>query len=328
MATLGRVRGRGPLAVVAESKLAWSPARQPVGGTRSVATQGLGICIFLCVMLFSITANAQEKIWEGTACRNRSVTLTAFLPEGEPRAAIVVCPGGSYHWHDMEAEGTKVAQWLASEGMAAYVLKYRVAGKFEFASKYRTLFRGHRHPDMIADLQRAIQLVRERYSGPVGAIGFSAGGHLVMTSAEFFDTNFLARYGIEPEVSLRPDFVAPVYPVVTLSAAPVHKRSRLGLLGEWTVFKQEMRDSLSLEKHVRPNTPPVFLLNCTDDPIVDYRNSVLLDSALTAAGVPHLYTQYVTGGHGFGADPARQNAETSQWQSAFLQWLNVLLDNE
>ena len=280
------------------------------------------ILFFLC-----ISASAQVKIWEGTACKANSVTLTEYLPQGEPRAAVVVCPGGSYHWLDVDAEGTKVGQWLAGEGIAAYVLQYRVAGKFEFAAKYRTFVRGHRYPDMIEDLQRAIQLVRERYIGPVGAMGFSAGGHLVMLSAEFYGTNFLARYGIEPEVSLRPDFVAPIYPAVTQNAPLVHKRSRLGLLGEWTVLKQEMRDSLSLEKHVKADTPPVFLLSCRDDKVVDYRNSVLLDSALTASGVPHLYTQYATGGHGFGADTAKQNEETSQWQAAFIEWLKAVLPN-
>jgi acetyl esterase/lipase len=285
-----------------------------------VAPEGFVLSILL--LLLSIPVFSQERIWEGTKCKNRSVTLTEYLPEGEPRAAIVVCPGGSYHWHDMETEGTSVAKWLASEGYAAYVLKYRVAGKFEFASKYRTIIRGHRHPDMICDIQRAIQLVRERYNGPVGAIGFSAGGHLVMSAGEYFNTNFLAKYGIEPEVSLRPDFVAPIYPVVTLSAPPVHKRSRLGLLGEWTVLKQEMRDSMSLEKHVKADTPPVFLLNCVDDPIVDYRNSELLDSALTVRQIPHLYIQYATGGHGFGANPEKQNEETKQWQALFIEWLH------
>jgi len=305
------------------------PLPQAVGGTRSEATQGLRVCVFLSLLFLSFVTSAQEKIWEGTACRDRKVTLTAYLPEGEPKAAVIVCPGGSYHWLDLETEGTKVARWLSGAGIAAYVLEYRVAGKFEFAAKYRTFVRGHRHPDMIADLQRAIQLVRERYDGPVGTMGFSAGGHLVMTAAEFFDTNFMEPYGVEPEVSLRPDFVAPIYPVVTLSALPVHKRSRLGLLGEWTVYKQDMRDSLSLEKHVRPDTPPVFLLNCMDDPVVDWRNAVLLDSALTAAGVKHQYTQYATGGHGFGADLVKQNDETKLWQSAFLKWVEaILLDYE
>ena len=279
--------------------------------------------IFLLLLLRLLPLQAQERIWDGTACHKKGVTLEAFLPEGEPRAAVIVCPGGSYHWLDFEAEGRKVGAWLASEGMAAYVLRYRVAGKFEFTAKYRVLLRGNRHPDMISDLQRAIQLVRERYRGPLGVMGFSAGGHLVMTAGEFYGTNFLERYGIEPEVSLKPDFVVSVYPVVTLSDSRyVHPRSRLGLLGEWTVLKESMRDSLSLERHVRPDGPPVFLLNCIDDPIVDYHNSVLLDSALTVSGVAHRYVQMQTGGHGFGADTSRQNEETSAWQGLFLQWLD------
>ena len=205
------------------------------------------------------------------------------------------------------------------------MLRYRVAGKFEFVAKYRSFFRGNRHPDMICDLQRAIQLIRERYQGPVGVMGFSAGGHLAMSGAEFFDTNFLARYGIEPQVSLRPDFVAPIYPVVTLrDPRYVHRRSRLGLLSEPRVKNQALMDSLSLELHVKPNTPPVFLVSCQDDPVVDYHNALLLDSALTVKHIPHRHLQFETGGHGFGADPSRQNAETSTWQQAFVEWIKLL----
>ena len=284
------------------------------------------LCI--CVLLLqSGVASAQEKIWEGTACRARQVTLTEFLPEGMPKAVVIVCPGGSYHWLDMESEGTMVARWLASEGYAAYVLRYRVAGKLEFVAKYRTLFRGNRHPDMICDLQRSIQLLRERWDLPLGVMGFSAGGHLVTSAGEFFGTNFLAAYGIEPTVSLKPDFVVPVYPVVTLrDARYVHRRSRLGLLSEPRVRNQQLRDSLSLECHVRPDMPPVFLVNCVDDPVVDYHNSVLLDSALTAQKVSHRYVQFETGGHGFGADSTRQNAETSTWQRVFVEWVEQQLN--
>jgi len=278
----------------------------------------------IALALITIAALSQEKIWDGTSCRAKQVVLTEYLPEDEPTAAIIVCPGGSYHWLDKDGEGTMVAEWLASEGYAAYVLRYRTAGKFELVAKYRSVVRGHRHPDMICDLQRAIQLLRERYDCPVGVMGFSAGGHLVMTSGEFFGTNFLARYDIEPEVSLRPDFVASIYPVVTLSDERyVHKRSRLGLLGEGSVKKQFLRDSLSLEMHVNENTPPVFLLNCVDDDVVDYHNSVLLDSALTAKHIPHHYIQFETGGHGFGADPAKMQEETTAtWQQQFIEWLH------
>lgn len=275
----------------------------------------------ILLLALALPLFAQEKIWEGTSCPNKKVSLEAFLPEGTPRAAIIVCPGGSYHWLDEYSEGICVAKWLQENGFAAYLLRYRVAGKFEFAAKYRILFRGRRHPDMICDLQRSIQLVRERFDGAVGVMGFSAGGHLVMSGGEFFGTNFLERYGITPEVSLRPDFVVPVYPVVTFTDKRyIHKRSCLGLLGEPRYRNQALRDSLSLEHHVRPDTPPVFLVNCKDDPIVEWHNSVLLDSALTLKGVAHKYLQFTGGGHGFGADPARLGPETSTWQDAFLDW--------
>ena len=280
--------------------------------------------IILAAVLLPVMAGAQIKIWDGTSCGAKQVTITEYLPEGEPRAAIIVCPGGSYHWLDSKGEGTMVAQALASEGYAAYVLRYRVAGKFEYVAKYRSVLRGNRHPDMICDLQRAIQIVRTRNTCPVGVIGFSAGGHLAVMGAEFWETNFLEKYGLKPSVALlRPDFVAAIYPVVTMSDERyVHKRSRLGLLGERYTGRQVLRDSLSMEKHAKADMPPVFVLNCEDDDVVDYHNSILLDSALSAAHVPHHYIRYTNGGHGFGANPEKQNEETSNWMPEFLTWLH------
>ena len=248
-------------------------------------------------------------------------TLTAYLPEGEPKAAVVVCPGGSYFWLDKVGEGQLVGEWLASQGIAAYVLYYHTAGVPDFITSYRLLFRGVRHPDMIADLQWAIQLVRARYDGPVGAMGFSAGGHLVMSAAEFFGTDFTkANAG----ANLRPDFVAPIYPVVSMRAPCTHKRSRIGLLGEGRTGNQVLRDSLSLELHVRPDTPPVFLLRCDDDPVVDPQNSDLLDAALTEKNILHRTVRYRKGGHGFGADKEKFTEETARWQAAFLEWIEEI----
>ena len=282
------------------------------------------VSLFICLFLASFSLEAQINIWEGTAC-HKQVLLTPFLPEGEPRAAIIICPGGSYYWHDMQSEGSMVAEWLSSNGIAAYVLEYRVAGVADFLSGYRRLFRGNRHPDMIRDLQRSIVIVRDRFSGPVGVMGFSAGGHLALCSGEFFNTSFIEGQ-CPSDMSLRPDFIAAIYPVVSLSNEEiVHKRSRRGLLGENRVGDAVMRDSLSLEKHVCPSMPPVFLLNCVDDPVVDYRNSVVLDEALSAAGVPVLYIQFENGGHGFGANPQKMTGETATWQASFLDWLSPLL---
>ncbi len=279
--------------------------------------------IILAALLLPLMAEAQIKIWDGTSCNAKQVTLTEYLPEGEPRAAIIICPGGSYHWLDQKGEGAMVAEELVKEGYIAYVLRYRVAGTLEFVSKYRSLLRGHRHPDMICDLQRAIQLVRTRYNGPVGVIGFSAGGHLALMGAELYSTNFLDKYKLKPAVSLRPDFAAAIYPVVTMSDERyVHKRSRLGILGERNTGKKALCDSLSMELHTKAGMPPVFILNCKDDDLVDYHNAVLLDSAMSANHLPHHYVQYAEGGHSFGANPDKYTEETANWLTEFISWLH------
>lgn len=145
---------------------------------------------------------------------------------------------------------------------------------------------------------RSIQLVRENAEefnvdpDKLGVMGFSAGGHLTAMSGIYFDSDLLSPLGITPTVSLKPDFIAPIYPVVTMTDRCVHKRSRRGALGEGKAISAAMKDSLSLEKHVRPDMPPTYLMNCVDDPIVKYRNSELLDSAMTAVGVTHRYVQF------------------------------------
>ena len=159
----------------------------------------------LTLVFISIAAYATEPrniihLWKGTSVDNKSVTLEVFLPENAKAyktPAMIVCPGGSYSWHDYKTEGTDVAKWLCSNGIAAFVLKYRVQGVFNFVTHARLIVPGHHHPHMLQDGQRAIQYVREHADeynidiNKVGAIGFSAGGHLVMSLAEFSSTDFL-----------------------------------------------------------------------------------------------------------------------------------------
>lgn len=260
--------------------------------------------------------------------------LYPYLADNSDGVGVIVCPGGSYFWLDEEGEGHGVARWLQSNGINAFVLLYRAAGFGAYFWAYRLVLRGNRHPDMITDAQRALQWVREHADAygvdpdKVGMMGFSAGGHLVMSAACFSGTSFLADAGVECSASLRPAFVAPIYPVVTMEGDLAHKRSRRALLGDNRQCSKEMRDSLSLEKHIPADCPPVFVVNCKDDPVVDYRNSVLLDSALTVAGVPHKYIQYEEGKHGFGASDYYGTPESRQWKNEFLNWLSKTLNNE
>ena len=282
--------------------------------------------IYLVIVLFccmQALAQAPIQIWNGTETKAKAVTLTPYLAEtNEQGIAIIVCPGGSYCWLDMETEGTDVAKWLQANGISAFALRYRVQGIMPYITHSRLLFRGHQHPDAINDLQRAIVYLRE-HAGElginphhIGVMGFSAGGHLALTSSQIQND--------KTQKSNSPAFVAAIYPVVSMSHPCTHKRSRRALLGEYGKRRKKMRDSLSLEKHVPKDCPPVFLVNCKDDPVVKYRNSELLDSALTAQGIEHRYIQYRTGGHGFGASETKGSAECRAWKNEFLNWLKSL----
>ena len=277
------------------------------------------ICILLLHMLLT-AAVAQVNIWEGTSV-HQNVALTPYLPDttSSPHIAIIVCPGGSYFWHDTHAEGPHVGPWLQQNGISAFILNYRTAHVPAFLFHHRLLFRGNRYPDAQDDLRQAIRYVKAHAaeyhidSTKVGVMGFSAGGHLSMLAAEQFNQ------------ADRPAFVASIYPVVTMQEPYVHKRSRRGLLGDSRKRNQALCDQLSLERHVPADCPPVFLVNCLDDPIVDYHNALLLDSALTAKQINHRYVQFQTGGHGFGASEQEGTPECRQWKSIFLEWIKKLL---
>ena len=103
-----------------------------------------------------------------------SITVYVPPPEGASGAAVVVVPGGGHTELWMDHEGYNVAAFLADHGIAAFVLKYRLAG--EKGSRYKV------EGESLADLQRAIRMVRSRSDGwgidpaRIGVMGFSAGG--------------------------------------------------------------------------------------------------------------------------------------------------------
>lgn len=280
----------------------------------------LRIVIILFIITNYTVVYAHINIWEGTSV-HKQVELIPYLSNAQdnsPNLAVIVCPGGSYFWHDIDTEGHDVGRWLQKNGISAFVLNYRTAYVPAFITHFRLIFRGNRYPDPQDDLLQAIRYIKKHAKkfnvdiDKIGTMGFSAGGHLAMSAAELFCSE------------QRPAFVAAVYPVVTMIEPCVHKRSRRGLFGDSRTNNNGLRDKLSLERHVPLDCPPVFLVNCVDDPIVDYRNSVLLDSALTANNIEHQYIQFQTGGHGFGASDEKGTNESRRWKSYFLKWIKKL----
>ena len=278
-------------------------------------------CIFLGSFILISFAQERLKLWNDNPTKKEKWSeLTVFLPENpdDSGVSVIVCPGGSYIYLDMDNEGFAVAKYLNSKGITAYVLKYRTA------------MQNNRHPAMIQDLQRAMQIVKENAEiykinpDKVGVMGFSAGGHLAGTAAIYSDINFLDD-NYKSDIPLKPYFSAMIYPVVSMEDSICHKKSRSNLLG--TDYSPEMANMMSLEKNVREDLPPFFLMHCTGDKTVDYRNSTVLVNALTYNNIQHeflLFEESKRGGHGFGI---KANGKATGWIDVFLEWL-YSIDNE
>lgn len=273
-----------------------------------------------CLGAFSFaegTVGEKIKIWKDIDIKGKNISWMQpyFADEkSNTKAAVIVCPGGSYHHLGMGHEGHKVAEWFQSHGVNAFVLRYRVSGD------------GFSHPAMLEDIQRAIQIVRENADewnirkNAVGAIGFSAGGHLVLMAGAFGGTvNELEKLGIHTAESLKPDFVMPIYPVVSMQDDIGHAWSRKSLIGKNPA--QEKKDEFSMELRMTSDMCPVFLLTNKDDRTVLYENSVRLDEALTDAGVPHKFILNETGDHGFGMGNGKFVRETHWNEKWLLPWL-------
>ena len=272
------------------------------------------------LLVLSLSAFAQPRplhLWKGIPTMKREHKTQLYVyraPDSiNTGVCVIVCPGGSYsHLMGIRTEGYGVAKWLNKQGINAFVLRYRV-GMY-----------GYHHPAMIQDVQRAIQYVRDHATefhinpDKLGTMGFSAGGHLVTMSGAFYKENYLEPLGVKSTASLRPNFVVPVYPVVSMQDSIAHQRSRKNLLTE--EYTKEQQDKFSMELQMRPDMPPTFLVTAKDDSVVMCQNSIDLDRALTAAGVPHVFMLYDTVGHGYGLDEKRA-PEAARWRFKFVEWL-------
>ncbi|MEG2071139.1 MAG: alpha/beta hydrolase [Bacteroidales bacterium] len=277
------------------------------------------VLITLCVKQISYGQSGEVYIWKDIEQMKQYKSLLYVYEAPDSIAtgiAVIVCPGGSYsHLMGIETEGYHVAKWLNKQGITAFVLRYRVGSQ------------GYHHPAMIEDLQRSIQWIREntqRYkiaSDKLGVMGFSAGGHLVTMAGAFYRDNYLENTGIKTTVSLKPNFVVPVYPVVSMQDSLVHQRSRKNLLTHR--YTKEQQNKFSLEGQIPVDMPPTFLVTAKDDPVVKYQNSVELDKALSRNNVKHCFLLYETGGHGYGMDETIAG-ETALWRETFLTWVMEL----
>jgi endo-1,4-beta-xylanase len=217
-------------------------------------------------------------------------SITVYLPPANQAsgAAVLVCPGGGHRELWMDHEGYRVAEYLSEHGVAAFVLKYRLAR--ETGSTYT--LEGH----SLADVQRALRLIRSRASkwhldpARLGVMGFSAGGELAALAARKFDAGSASAPEAIEHASSRPAFQALIYP---------------GNGKSITVAK---------------DAPPAFLACGYDDRRDISEGLAEIYLAFKKAGVPAELHIYTGTGHGFGLR-ANNPRPSGQWLTRFYEWL-------
>lgn len=245
-------------------------------------------------------------------------TLEIYLPTARHATgqAVVIFPGGGYVGLGYDWEGTDIAKWLNTRGIAAFVLKYRLPPS-------PSLKVAHQAPLM--DAQRSVRVVRSRSAqwridpDKIGVMGFSAGGHLAATLG-----NRYAERLVEPDpldsVSARPDFLILAYPVITFQPDNGTFVSRRNLLGEEP--DPRLLDYYSNERQVHSGTPPAFLVHSGDDPVVPPAHSIQFYESLQEHGIPAELHIYPYGGHGYGLALGKGRLE--KWPELLAEWLRNL----
>ena len=203
------------------------------------------------------------------------------------RPAVIVCPGGGYRMTS-ERSGEPIAAACLAKGIQAFVLRYSVAPD--------------RYPAAFLELGETVALLREHAQewdidpDKIMVWGFSAGGHLALSLGVYWQDVLVERaLGRKPE-QVRPNAIMLAYPVVT-SGPYGHKGSFENLLGSLE-DRRDLLEKLSLEKHIGPQVPPVFLWVTVTDEVVPVENSLMLAEALVKAKVRVEFHLYPVGSHG------------------------------
>lgn len=235
-------------------------------------------------------AAEKEKV-DGTNVSNvHNPTITPFLPAKDANIglAVLIAPGGGHSKLCLGHEGYALAQWFQERGIAAFVLKYRLAR--EPGSSYTI------QEHAMADTRRALRIIRSRAEewhikpDRIGVIGFSAGGELAAFAAMKNDPGDPGAADPIERASCRPDFQGLIYP---------------GTSGLFTVEK---------------GMPPLFIACGYSDRPDIAEGMAQLYLKYKAAGVKAELHIYANAGHGFGYRPGTTTA-AGAWELRFVEWL-------
>jgi acetyl esterase/lipase len=248
-----------------------------------------------------------EGAAEGAVSNVTLARMEIYRPARPNGTAVLVLGGGGYFRIQIDSAARPIARWLQNQGVTAIVLFYRLPGD------------GWNADAPFQDGQRAMRLIRAHAARlgvdprRVGVIGSSAGGHLAGILATRGDHDFYPRIDAADARSATPDFVALIYPVVSMRPPLDTTRTARHLSG-----LPNFAADFSVEEHVSASTPPLFLAHAADDPIANVAHSLAMFTAMRTAGRPVELHIFQRGGHSWGM--GRPGSEVAAWPALFVEW--------
>ena len=203
---------------------------------------------------------------------------------------MIVLPGGGYAQHAAH-EGEPIAEWLRGLGVAASVFRYPLKV---------------RHPEPLNAVRAEIRRLRDGGTSRIGAIGFSAGGHLAG----------LAALADGADTGEAVDFAVLGYAITSMETE-TYRPARLILLGEDAT--PELRRATSLDASVTDASPPFFLWHTAEDAYVPVEHTYRLAASLAAHEVPHAVHVFARGPHSLGL--AIGSGDTAGWTDLAERWI-------
>ena len=297
-------------ASIQDATAAGVPAGEPGGETVLLWPQGVPGAERVTAKQALIERSPEGPLRDRFAEHVTQPLMTLIHAKGTPNGiTLLIVPGGGYVRVVIDKEGFEAAEWFAQHGFECAVLRYRMPADGWAA--------GADAP--VDDALRALRLLHARSANPkarFGAIGFSAGGHLVARLVTEPRLSY-PRQDAADDLTVRPDFAVLMYPVITMTGASTHSGSAQQLLAAGVAPDQLQRYSPNL--NVSADTPPTMLVHAADDASVPVENSLLMFGALRAAGVRTELHVFDRGGHGFGMRGA-VGIDAAVWPQLVENW--------